>query len=248
MLGQVLGQGGSPAWRRPLCPGSCLSDGGAGLWGRPSDACPPVQEPRGAPASAACLRVDADVGGLAEAGLELGPPEVWPGGSFWPPSPLFLTSSFQEQRTVLRTWRQVWMQSQPEPRLGGPACRHRSSVGAPCPRGETGRLRMPAGEAFPSSPSSPWPARGMVTNTDRGWDLSVRAGGVSCTDRPTAVERGLDLATALPSKDRRGAGRSTHTQRQCLPVTLSWLHKYFINGRKENVPESQSQHVSSGHP
>lgn len=41
----------------------------------------------GPPASAACLRVDADVGGLAEAGLELGPPEVWPGALSGRPVP-----------------------------------------------------------------------------------------------------------------------------------------------------------------
>lgn len=106
MLGQVLGQGGSPARRWPLCRGSRLPDGGAGPCGRPSGACPPVRELQGPLASAGCLEVDADVVWLAEARLELGPPKVWPGGSFWPSSPLFLTSSFQKRGTVLRTQRQ----------------------------------------------------------------------------------------------------------------------------------------------
>ena len=243
-LGKCCARVGAPPRGGPSAgaPAS-LTEGLAHAEGKPSGACPPVRELQGPLASAGCLGVDAEVGWLAEARLELGPPEVWPGGSFWPSSPLFLTSSFQKRGTVLRTQRQeVGMQLQlpslRPPLLSGPCV----LVGDGASQDACGR-----GLSFLAFPTVACEGV-MVTNTDQGWNLSVRAGGVSCTDGPTMVDRGLDLATALPSKDRRGAGRGAHMQRLCLPVTLSRLHKYFMNGRKENVPKPQSQHVFSGHP
>lgn len=199
VLGQVLGQGGSPARRWPLCRGSRLPDGGAGPCGRPSGACPPVRELQGPLASAGCLEVDADVVWLAEATLELGPPEVWPGGSFWPSSPLFLTSSFQKRGTVLRTQRQEVGTQLQQPSLRPPL------LSGPCVL--MGRWGV-SGCLWTRTFLPRLPHRGM--RGGHGHQHRPRLEPVSelqgsRTDGPATVERGLDLATALPRKDRRGA-------------------------------------------
>ena len=52
-------------------------------------------------------------------------------------------------------------------------------VRALCPHGEMGRLRMPVAEDFPSSPSSPWHARGAWSPTQTKAGTCVRVAGVS---------------------------------------------------------------------
>lgn len=151
----------------------------------------------------------APAGRLTEAELELGPSEVWPRGSFWPPSPLFLTYSFQERGTVLKTLRQeVGMQS----RLAQPA----AATSLPGPHVLVGRWGDISGcpRLRPFLPHLLWHGKGSWSDTDRGWNLSVRAGGVSCTDGPTAVERGLDLPGPCPVRTQEEQD-ATLTRRGC---------------------------------